>query len=55
MLSQELQALLYRRTPIVYMWDDHDYGPADSAARSPTSSRRPIPPLRPADNTMTSS
>lgn len=35
-LSQEYQALLYRRTPIVYMWDDHDYGPDDSDSRSPT-------------------
>jgi len=35
-LSQEHQALLYRRTPIVYMWDDHDYGRDDSDANSPT-------------------
>lgn len=35
-LSQEHQALLYRRTPIAYMWDDHDYGPDDADARSPT-------------------
>ncbi len=35
-LSQEHQALFYRRTPIVYMWDDHDYGQNDSDARSPT-------------------
>lgn len=35
-LSQEHQALLYRRTPIVYMWDDHDYGRDNSDAASPT-------------------
>jgi alkaline phosphatase D len=35
-LSQEHQALLYRRTPIVYMWDDHDYGPDEADWRSPT-------------------
>ena len=34
-LSQEHQALFYRRTPIVYMWDDHDYGRDNSDARSP--------------------
>lgn len=35
-LSQEHQALLYRRTPIVYMWDDHDYGRDESDGDSPT-------------------
>jgi hypothetical protein len=35
-LSQEHQALFYRRTPIAYVWDDHDYGPDDADARSPT-------------------
>ncbi len=35
-LSQEHQALFYRRTPIVYMWDDHDYGVNDSDGKSPT-------------------
>ncbi len=35
-LSQEHQALLYRRTPIVYMWDDHDYGPDEADGNSPT-------------------
>lgn len=35
-LSQEHQALFYRRTPIVYMWDDHDYGRDNSDATSPT-------------------
>jgi len=35
-LSQEHQALLYRRTPIAYVWDDHDYGPDDADSRSST-------------------
>lgn len=35
-LSQEYQALLYRRTPIAYVWDDHDYGLDDADSRSPT-------------------
>lgn len=35
-LSQEHQALFYRRTPIAYMWDDHDYGRDDSDGTSPT-------------------
>lgn len=35
-LSQEHQALFYRRTPLVYMWDDHDFGPNDADSRSPT-------------------
>ena len=35
-LSQERQALFYRRTPLAYIWDDHDYGPNDSDTRSPT-------------------
>lgn len=35
-LSQERQALLYRRTPLAYTWDDHDYGPNDSDGRSST-------------------
>jgi alkaline phosphatase D len=35
-LSQERQALFYRRTPLVYMWDDHDYGTDNSDGRSPT-------------------
>jgi len=29
------QSALYRSTPFVYMWDDHDYGPNDSDATSP--------------------
>ena len=39
-LSQERQALFYRRTPLAYVWDDHDYGPDDSDSRSPTPRRR---------------
>ncbi len=35
-LSQEHQALFYRRTPILYMWDDHDFGPDESDGNSPT-------------------
>jgi len=29
------QAALYRKIPIAYVWDDHDYGPNDSDASSP--------------------
>lgn len=29
------QAQLYRSTPIVYVWDDHDYGPNDSDGDMP--------------------
>ncbi|MGD9906771.1 MAG: alkaline phosphatase D family protein [Vicinamibacterales bacterium] len=35
-LSQERQALFYRRTPLVYVWDDHDYGTDNSDGRAPT-------------------
>jgi hypothetical protein len=35
-MSQERQALFYRRTPIAYMWDDHDFGPNDSDGKSPS-------------------
>lgn len=35
-LSQEHQALFYRQTPIVYMWDDHDFGPNDADGTSPS-------------------
>ncbi len=35
-LSQERQALFYRHTPLVYVWDDHDYGTDDSHHDSPT-------------------
>lgn len=34
-LTQPKQSALYRRTPIVYMWDDHDFGPDDSDRTSP--------------------
>ena len=39
-LSQERQALFYRRTPLVYVWDDHDYGTDDSD----TTAHRPATP-----------
>ena len=35
-LSQERQALFYRRTPLAYVWDDHDYGTDNSDGSSPT-------------------
>jgi phosphodiesterase/alkaline phosphatase D-like protein len=35
-LGQPNQAALYRNVPIAYMWDDHDYGPNDSDATSPS-------------------
>ena len=35
-LSQPGQAALYRSTPIAYVWDDHDFGPNDAAADSPS-------------------
>ena len=35
-LSQERQALFYRRTPLVYMWDDHDYGDDNADGTSPS-------------------
>jgi len=34
-LGQPRQGELYRHVPIVYMWDDHDYGPNDSDRLSP--------------------
>ena len=33
--DQDKQASLYRNIPIVYMWDDHDYGPNDSDSTAP--------------------
>ncbi|MCB0193074.1 MAG: alkaline phosphatase family protein [Anaerolineae bacterium] len=33
-LASPTQSSLYRSTPLVYMWDDHDYGPNDSTALS---------------------
>ncbi|MDQ3947366.1 MAG: alkaline phosphatase family protein [Actinomycetota bacterium] len=52
-LSAPAQAALYRTVPVDYVWDDHDYGPADSDASSPSraAARRayrqavPHPPL----------
>lgn len=35
-LTQPGQAALYREVPIGYIWDDHDYGPNDAGADSPT-------------------
>ena len=34
-LTQPRQASLYRHVPIVYVWDDHDFGPNDSDRTSP--------------------
>ena len=35
-LTAPAQAALYRDVPIAYVWDDHDYGPNDAGADSPT-------------------
>ena len=35
-MAQEYQALLYRSTPLAYMWDDHDFGPDEADSRSGT-------------------
>jgi phosphodiesterase/alkaline phosphatase D-like protein len=35
-LGSPTQADYYRSTPVVYMWDDHDYGPNDADGTSPT-------------------
>ncbi len=34
-LGSETQSALYRKVPISYMWDDHDYGPNDSDVSAP--------------------
>lgn len=34
-LASARQSSLYRSAPIVYMWDDHDYGPNDADGTSP--------------------
>ncbi len=34
-LALSKQANLFRNIPIVYMWDDHDYGPNDSDSTAP--------------------
>ena len=41
-LASEEQQALYQRAPIVYVWDDHDYGPNDSdrTSRGRTASGR---------------
>jgi hypothetical protein len=52
-LTAPAQAALYRAVPVDYVWDDHDYGPNDADAASPsrTAARRayrqavPHPPL----------
>jgi hypothetical protein len=35
-LAAPAQAALYESVPIAYVWDDHDYGPNDSGATSPS-------------------
>ena len=35
-LASPQQADLYRSLPLVYMWDDHDYGGNDATKKSPT-------------------
>jgi phosphodiesterase/alkaline phosphatase D-like protein len=35
-LNSHRQSLLYRSTPIAYIWDDHDYGPNNSDRTSPS-------------------
>jgi hypothetical protein len=52
-LTAPAQAALYRTVPVDYVWDDHDYGPNDAGASSPSraAARRayrqavPHPPL----------
>ncbi|MGH8993329.1 MAG: alkaline phosphatase D family protein, partial [Acidimicrobiia bacterium] len=52
-LTAPAQAALYRSVPVDYVWDDHDYGPNDADATSPSrdAARRayrqavPHPPL----------
>ncbi len=52
-LTAPAQAALYREVPVDYVWDDHDYGPNDADAASPSraAARRayrqavPHPPL----------
>jgi membrane-associated phospholipid phosphatase len=36
LLTEPGQAALYRRVPIAYVWDDHDYGPNDGDSNSPS-------------------
>ena len=35
-LTRPAQAALYRTAPIAYVWDDHDFGPNDADASSPS-------------------
>ncbi|MEM8599054.1 MAG: alkaline phosphatase D family protein [Bacteroidota bacterium] len=35
-LTSPQQSLLYQSTPVAYTWDDHDFGPNDSDATSPS-------------------
>jgi hypothetical protein len=37
-LTTPAQSALYRQVPVAYVWDDHDYGPNDAGADSPTRS-----------------
>ena len=36
-LASPSQSLLYRTHPIVYTWDDHDFGPNNSSSHSPSA------------------
>ena len=35
-LASTTQGALYRTVPLAYVWDDHDFGPNDADARSPS-------------------
>ena len=35
-LASVTQGSLYRSAPLAYVWDDHDFGPADADARTPS-------------------
>ena len=35
-LASTTQGALYRTVPLAYMWDDHDFGPNDADARTPS-------------------
>jgi alkaline phosphatase D len=45
-LASPTQSALYQDIPLVYMWDDHDFGPNDSDAFSPSreAARLSTPP-----------
>ena len=36
--SSQRQAALYQNTPLIYMWDDHDFGPNNAGADNPCRS-----------------